>query len=408
MVTLPPELLGEIVAEVNSLPDLLRLRETNSTLKEFATPLAFRSVVLANRDKSIQKFKLLSTSELAPFVREVVFQYMELDPSMFVHSIHPSRLNLATGHVNKDRKNEPVPEYAPRGYDGTAFVGALGHLGHLDSLESLVLNFRQDDGPFKFDVDRDATRGDFPGEIMLQFLIFKALSENPTGFIQPLKSLTVDKLLPLPNPSIASPPVIALLSELDHLAIKTTTQCSAFPMTDPQFEWSFPDSLFQREVVPASLLSLELHHTDIRAADILIPLSRIHLPRLERLSLQRTFFSEQGPLESFIARHGATLVELKLFLCPMALSTSTTSTVLPKRFRRWSQVWERFDRDLKVLRNLEVSERVDSKGIEDTSYSRYVDNCYRCNPVKLGEAEIVEDDGALKVLEKNAESRVPQ
>jgi len=71
-------------------------------------------------------------------------------------------------------------------------------------------------------------------------------------------------------------------------------------------------------------------------------------------------------------------------------------------------VWERFDRDLKVLRNLEVSERVDSKGIEDTSYSRYVDNCYRCNPVKLGEAEIVEDDGALKVLEKNAESRVPQ
>jgi hypothetical protein len=311
--------------------------------------------------------------------------------------------------MSAERKNEPVAEYAPRGYDGTAFVGALGHFAHLDSLESLVLNLRQHDGPFTVDVDnRDVSRGNFPGEIMLQFLIFKALSENPTDFIQPLKSLTVDKLLPLPNPSIASPPIIALLSELNHLAIKTTTQCAAIPMTDPRLEWSIPDSLFQREVVPASLVSLELHHTNIRSADILIPVARVHLPRLERLSLQRTYFSEQGALESFIARHGATLVELKMFLCPMALTTSSVSTVRPRRFRRWSQVWERFDRDLKVLRNLVVSERLDSKGVEDASYSRYLDNCYRCNAAEVGEAEIVEDDSALKQFEKNVESRLPQ
>jgi len=243
---------------------------------------------------------------------------------------------------------------------------------------------------------------------MLQLLIFKALSENPTGFIRPLKSLTVDNFLPLPNPSIASPPVIDLLSKLNYLAIKTTTKCPAIPMTDPRLEWSIPDSLFQREVVPASLVSLELHHTLIRSADILIPVARIHLPRLERLSLQRTYFSDQGALESFIARHGATLVELKMFLCPMALSTSQSSvfTVRAKRSRRWSQVWERFDRDLKVLRNLVVSERLDSKGVEDASYSRYVDNCYRCNAAKLEEAEIVEDDGALKQFEKNVESRL--
>jgi hypothetical protein len=90
MVSFPPELLGAIVAEVHFLPDLLRLRETNSTLNEFATPLAFRSVVLANRDKSIQNFRILSTSRLAPFVREVIFQYMELDPSMSVQSVNQS------------------------------------------------------------------------------------------------------------------------------------------------------------------------------------------------------------------------------------------------------------------------------------------------------------------------------
>jgi hypothetical protein len=87
MVSLPPELLGAIVVEVHSLPDLLRLRETNSTLNEFATPLAFRSVVLANRDKSIKNFTLLSNSRLNLFVREVVFQYMDLDPSMFVQPV---------------------------------------------------------------------------------------------------------------------------------------------------------------------------------------------------------------------------------------------------------------------------------------------------------------------------------
>jgi hypothetical protein len=95
MVSFPPELFGAIVAEVRSPSDLLRLRATNSTLSAYATPLAFRSVCLANRDKSIQSFKLLVKSRLQPFVREVVFQYMEQDPSTFVgdRSIHLSRLN---------------------------------------------------------------------------------------------------------------------------------------------------------------------------------------------------------------------------------------------------------------------------------------------------------------------------
>jgi hypothetical protein len=86
MVSFPPELLGEIAAEVDSIPDLLRLRQTNSTLNEIATPLAYRSVVLANRDKSIEHFKFIAKSRLSPYVHEVVFQYMELDPGTFVQS----------------------------------------------------------------------------------------------------------------------------------------------------------------------------------------------------------------------------------------------------------------------------------------------------------------------------------
>jgi hypothetical protein len=309
--------------------------------------------------------------------------------------------------MNTDRKSEPAPDHAAaRGYDGTGFVEALANITHISALESLVLHFRQDDGPFKSDTDSDARERDFPGEIILQFLIFKALAEQPPGFLQPLKSLTVDKFLPLPHPSIGSRSIIALLSNLNHLAIKTTTQCGAFPMTDPRLEWPIPHSLFQKEVVPASLVSLQLHHACVRAADMLIPITEVHLPRLERLSLQRTYFSEQGALESFVARHGKTLLELKIFLCPMALSTSSNSSVRPKRFRRWSQVWERLNRDLKVLRYLVVSERHDSEGVEDASVARYVDNCYICNAVKLGKAEIGEDDRALEKFQKDVESRV--
>ena len=75
--TFPPELLGAIVAEVHFTPVLLQLRATNKTLNALATPLAFKSVRLENRNKSIQNFKFLVKSSLAPHVNEVVFQYME-------------------------------------------------------------------------------------------------------------------------------------------------------------------------------------------------------------------------------------------------------------------------------------------------------------------------------------------
>jgi hypothetical protein len=78
----PPELFAAIVAEVRSLPDLLHLRATNSALCTLATPLAFRSVNLANSDKSIARFKRLTTySKTSRLIREVVYQYEEADPS---------------------------------------------------------------------------------------------------------------------------------------------------------------------------------------------------------------------------------------------------------------------------------------------------------------------------------------
>jgi len=135
------------------------------------------------------------------------------------------------------------------------------------------------------------------------------------------------------------------------------------------------------------------------------PISKVHLPRLAYLSLQRTYFSEQGEVEQFIARHGGTLVELKLFLCPMALSTWTNTSRRPDSSRRWAEVWGHLDGELRVLKNLVVSERHDSTGAEDVGVGRYVDNCYSCNIVDPGKEVMAADDTAFKQFQKSVESR---
>ena len=314
-----------------------------------------------------------------------------------------------SGLTNTDSESGPSDSYA-QGYDGEGFMEALCNFTHFPALESLVLHFREDDGPFKSDTEGNSDETRFPDSYIIQSLVFNTLAAR--GFPQLLKSLTIDKYLPLGHPVFGSRSGTAFLSNLNHLAIKTTTQCAALPMTDPRSE-VHGNAIFEKAIVPASLVSLEVHHADVRSAGMTIPVEEIHLPRLERLSFQRAYFSEleggkiQDEMEGFIVRHGSTLRELEIFLCPMALST-TLSGEPPARFRRWVQVWEHLSGELKVLRNLVVSGRHDSKGVEDDSVPRYVDNCYYCNEVELSEAEIVEDESALRLFREKVESRLPQ
>ena len=295
-------------------------------------------------------------------------------------------------------KDAPFRKNNVRGYDGQAFVEVIGYVLTLPALEDLVLKFRTDDGPFRPSNAHDKSN---PPEVVIQFLIFRALGENQ--HYSPLKSLTLDHLLPLPHPYLESPPMIRFLSTLTHFAINTTSLCPTFLITDPQSPPTF--QLFKKEALSTSLVSLQLHHACVRSAEMVAPISKVHLPRLAYLSLQRTYFSEQGEVEQFIVRHGGTLVELKLFLCPMALSTQTNSSHRPDSFRRWAQVWNHLDGELRVLEKLVVSERHDSTGVEDVGLGRYVDNCYSCEVVDLEKEDMAADDTAFKQIQKSVESR---
>jgi hypothetical protein len=295
-------------------------------------------------------------------------------------------------------KDAPIRENGVRGFEGRTFVEAIGLAMTLPFLKDLVLKFRTDDGPFRSDNDRDRLS---PPEVVLQFLIIRTLGEIP-AIPSALNSLTLDNLVPLPHPYLESPAVLKLLSTLTHFAINTTSRCAIY---EHQIQSASTSSLLTKGALSSSLVSLQVHHACVRSAEIIFPVSKVHLPRLEYLSFQRIYFSEQGEVEQFIARHSGTLVQLKLFLCPMALSMRRNSSRRPKNFRRWAQVWNHLDRDLKVLKELVVSERHDSTGAEDVGLGRYVDNCYHCNVVKLGKGDMAADDAALKQFQKRVESR---
>ena len=302
-------------------------------------------------------------------------------------------------------KGERRRENGEQGYDGQAFVEAIAFFATLPALKDLVLRFRENDEPFKFDPVGDAQNTNCPPALVLQFLIFRALGEVTYGFPARLTSLTIDKFLPLPHPNFESETVIGHLSTLTHFAINTTLPCPTFSQYDPRSERSTNPRIFPKAALSFSLVSLQLHNACIRSAATLIPVSEIHLPRLAYLSLQRTYFSKQGEVENFIARHGGTLVELKLFLCPMAISTSSRCDTADEDFYRWAKVWDHLNRDLTVLKKLIVSERHDSDGVEDVGLGRYVDNCYRCKAVQMKARITRADDKVLERFQRSVESR---
>ena len=315
------------------------------------------------------------------------------------------RLTRTIARIHTRMKGEPPRKYNVRGYDGKAFLEALALFATLPALKDLVLRFREHDGPFKSDPGDDAQNRDCFPDVVLQHLIFRALGEIDEGFPAHLRSLTIDKFLPLPHSFLESEPITSHLSTLTHFAINTTSHCAAFPDHNPRSERSSNHRIFPTAALSSSLVSLQLHNACLRSADKLFPISEVHLPRLAYLSLQRTYFSKEREVENFIARHGATLVELKLFMCPMAISTSSRRGTADEDFYRWGRVWENLNSELRVLKNLVVSAQHDSDGVEDVELGRYIDSCYHCGVVKMKVRITRADDKVLERFQKSVESR---
>lgn len=70
---LPIELVGAVVAEVDNIGELLRLREVNHTFSIYATPKAFSTYHVVNSRRSTRGHEnLLLNADLARLVRKLV------------------------------------------------------------------------------------------------------------------------------------------------------------------------------------------------------------------------------------------------------------------------------------------------------------------------------------------------
>ncbi|KAI0042022.1 hypothetical protein FA95DRAFT_627153 [Auriscalpium vulgare] len=72
--SLPVEIQLMVLNEISSINDILRVRTVNKALRNAASALAFRTVGATNRDHSALNLVSLLESDLAQYVREVVYR----------------------------------------------------------------------------------------------------------------------------------------------------------------------------------------------------------------------------------------------------------------------------------------------------------------------------------------------
>ncbi|KAI0267382.1 hypothetical protein BC834DRAFT_871106 [Gloeopeniophorella convolvens] len=374
MPSLPIELFRSVAARVESQPDLLRLRLTNSTLCKFATPLAFRSIRVVSKNESVESLlHILDYPPLSRHVCEVVYQYKE----------------VTTGEMGP---------HGLCGLNSVLFIKALARLSLFPALESLVLNFGTHP-PVNF------TATQVPPHIMLQIITFTALLDAAPSPL-PLKTLKLTKLLSVPEKHIFAKSIVNFCAPLTSLTIETISPFPDLPLTDARWVSLSVRPIFHSGALSSSLVSLTMHHSVLRSADTPVPFAHIHPPHLAHLSLQRIHFWSDEGTEAFILRHAATLAEMRLFLCPMLLSKSIDLGPPAPYWGSWADVWEGFSTKLRVLDKLVVSECRDSDGLpaEDVSAWYYV-NPYGTGVLEIDEADAAEDAAALRRLHEVVESR---
>ncbi|KAI0267381.1 hypothetical protein BC834DRAFT_75508 [Gloeopeniophorella convolvens] len=375
--SIPVELLGAIVAQIDRPSDLLCLRLTSSTLCSYATPLAFRSIRVVNKKESVERLlTLLDHKALAQHVREIVYQYEE------VASGESGICNL-------------------RGLDEVAWVHAFSRIALFPALESLVLSLGSHHRPL------DLATGNIPPPALFQLFIFAGLLNQASVLPSSLKVLRLYRLLPVQDSRLLSQAIVAFCAPLTLLVIDTAMPLPYSPLTDARSAAMAVSKAFHPGVLSSSLVSLTMHHAVLRSADAPVPLTDVHLPYLKYLSLQRIYFWNGEGIEAFILRHSATLTELRLFLCPMVLSKSIYPANPPTpSWRLWTDVWEGFATEFNVLEKLVTSECRDSLGlmVEDLSEWYYA-SPFGAGVLSVNEGDAAGDAASLKRLHEVVEAR---
>jgi hypothetical protein len=313
--------------------ELLNLRVACRQFCHIVSPRIFRTLRLTHTLKSINGFLAIVESPWAnQCVQSVKYQYW--DPGKYRHPPHfPFNLNLVSLASEPHRYESVSPDDKAARESRVEIRRLLRHaLSRLDELPSLrFLSIRfgdicPEENELKSILDD------------LSFIL-DALVSLGNSLPHPLESLSLTRLPPYPLPQYSDPGFRALRANLSLFEIYcASTDAWSALITSPlppglisPCEPFFFDTLPLQLVPPPSvatgfenLEALALCFSDAVGIFYLrYSFSKLYFPRLRALRLQHVQFSETCDAERFIVQHGATLLELHLAHCQIAVKQNT-------------------------------------------------------------------------------------
>ncbi|KAI0038597.1 hypothetical protein FA95DRAFT_1613258 [Auriscalpium vulgare] len=283
--SLPTEIILIIVNDVSSLQDLRNLRTAGRAFCAAATPRAFRTVGATNRRDNALGLVSLLKSDLANYVREVVYREYAVDELP----------------EDRDSRETVDADYGPA--VEKPLVEAFTLAASLPWLRSLRFMFHpRCPAALQHAQDRSAflAFGSTSTALHLQ----RALLATIGGAAPHLRALALTNVMPLPHAVYELPTFQTALSSLTNLLISTA---SGMPRRGIGGATWFMFWLF---TINRSILNsaVDVMSLSLMSSDHLIIVRSIAdgaaLPRLKYLTLRNVRMIGEADLEEFVRRHG--------------------------------------------------------------------------------------------------------
>ncbi|CAK5263279.1 unnamed protein product [Mycena citricolor] len=337
MSPLPLELLQQISKDAQWDETIFTLRLVSRALRDAATPIAFREIVVTDSVKSGAALLFLETCTLsvAPLVESVRFDAPASD--RWTSGACPVFWNQDAATDLISGPPEEVESQARR----VALSGAFSGLSNFPRLKSLHLEFHdtfQEDG--SHDIPEQPTH-----YLLLQQEIFAALASRP---LSTLRSLTLHNLIAVPHDIYTRDGFRALFKSartVDISVISDVDYEGAY-FQDPLVDYwniSVPSMLEYADEVRTLVIRSDQGVGSQPALNV----ATLRFPRLTALSLYDFVFVDTAleyNMLSFIVQHGKTLESLELADCSID-GDEMIDFPYP-----WHAVLSRFEAELETLK----------------------------------------------------------
>ncbi|KAJ7572535.1 hypothetical protein C8J56DRAFT_989379, partial [Mycena floridula] len=341
-VTLPPELILEILARIPAKADLLRFRLINKDIGALATRQGFNTIKVDFDRRTALGFIALQSSDLAKHVEKVEFLGARGSAIDFYDDAdcdygYYSDTDYSPGMVKEFRavrlKKSKAVAALYRGFSG---------LENLTGLRQLTLDFFDKFRESDWADDDPEDRASLP--LLFQRHLLTAITQNVN--MPCLTTLKLFNLIAAPCAELYSNPSFQqFISIPKHLTIAVLWAADeeSGDFDDEDVYAQDLQQFWTNHIINDILLSSNKHLKSLYLTSpefVQMPCDTLTFPHLTTLSLSNVFFDA---VESLILRHKASLRHLRLDVCPI----SHTEDEPPPRF--WFDIWDTFAEDLRLL-----------------------------------------------------------